>query len=103
MYSIRKIRPKFILGMAKDKILMVSVHSNSYASILQVDHASQRTQFGGKIDSYGAIQEKIARMTIRQYVTESMAYMVSSNMDSGFTEFQIEAAISKVYASVSKW
>lgn len=29
-----------------------------------------------------------------------MAYMVSGNMDSGATEFQIEAAISKIFASV---
>lgn len=29
-----------------------------------------------------------------------MAYMISGNMDSGATEFQIEAAISKIFASV---
>lgn len=29
-----------------------------------------------------------------------MAYMVSGNMDTGATEFQIEAAISKIFASV---
>ncbi|XP_071085182.1 very long-chain specific acyl-CoA dehydrogenase, mitochondrial-like [Haliotis cracherodii] len=68
-----------------------------------VEHASQRTQFGKRIDSYGAIQEKIARMTMMQYVTESMAYMVSANMDQGSTEFQIEAAISKIYASEAAW
>ncbi|KAI8770611.1 very long-chain specific acyl-CoA dehydrogenase, mitochondrial [Biomphalaria glabrata] len=68
-----------------------------------VDHASNRTQFGKKIESFGAIQEKIARMTILQYVTESMAYMISANMDQGSTEFQIEAAISKIFASESAW
>lgn len=30
-----------------------------------------------------------------------MAYMISANMDQGATDFQLEAAISKVYASVS--
>ena len=30
-----------------------------------------------------------------------MAYMISGNMDSGAADFQIEAAISKIYASVS--
>lgn len=30
-----------------------------------------------------------------------MAYMISGNMDSGASEFQIEAAISKIFASVS--
>ncbi|XP_056601461.1 very long-chain specific acyl-CoA dehydrogenase, mitochondrial-like [Triplophysa dalaica] len=68
-----------------------------------VDHAANRTQFGNKIHTYGAIQEKIARMAILHYVTESMAYMVSGNMDSGATEFQIEAAISKIFASEAAW
>ncbi|KAJ3585578.1 hypothetical protein NHX12_014297 [Muraenolepis orangiensis] len=43
--------------------------------------------------------EKLARMAMMQYVTESMAYMISGNMDSGASEFQIEAAISKIFAS----
>uniref|UniRef100_A0A8C1KG68 Very long-chain specific acyl-CoA dehydrogenase, mitochondrial n=1 Tax=Cyprinus carpio TaxID=7962 RepID=A0A8C1KG68_CYPCA len=68
-----------------------------------VDHAANRTQFGNKIHNYGAIQEKMARMAMLQYVTESMAYMVSGNMDSGATEFQIEAAISKIFASEAAW
>lgn len=36
------------------------------------DHATQRTQFGSKLDSYGGIQEKIARMACLHYVTQSM-------------------------------
>ncbi|TRY85541.1 hypothetical protein DNTS_017167 [Danionella cerebrum] len=68
-----------------------------------VDHAANRTQFGSKIHNYGAIQEKMARMVMLQYVAESMAYMVSGNMDSGATEFQIEAAISKIFASEAAW
>ncbi|RUS76840.1 hypothetical protein EGW08_015396 [Elysia chlorotica] len=68
-----------------------------------VDHAANRTQFGKKIETYGAIQEKIARMTMMHYVTESMAYMISGNMDQGSTEFQIEAAISKIFASECAW
>uniref|UniRef100_A0A9J8AAY4 Very long-chain specific acyl-CoA dehydrogenase, mitochondrial n=1 Tax=Cyprinus carpio carpio TaxID=630221 RepID=A0A9J8AAY4_CYPCA len=35
-----------------------------------VDHAANRTQFGNKIHNYGAIQEKMARMAMLQYVTE---------------------------------
>lgn len=67
---------------------------------MQVEFGSQRKQFGDLISNYGAIQEKIGRMVMMQYVTESMAYMLSANMDQGSTEFQIEAAISKIYASV---
>uniref|UniRef100_A0A8D3BPB4 Very long-chain specific acyl-CoA dehydrogenase, mitochondrial n=1 Tax=Scophthalmus maximus TaxID=52904 RepID=A0A8D3BPB4_SCOMX len=68
-----------------------------------VDHAANRTQFGNKIHNYGAIQEKMARMAMMQYVTESMAYMISGNMDSGSTDFHIEAAISKIFASEAAW
>merc|ERR1711884_27249 len=68
-----------------------------------VEHATQRVQFGSRIDSYGAIQEKIARMTMAHYATESMAYMVSGVMDSGASEYQLEAAISKVFASDNAW
>ncbi|XP_041926460.1 very long-chain specific acyl-CoA dehydrogenase, mitochondrial isoform X1 [Alosa sapidissima] len=68
-----------------------------------VDHAANRTQFGNKIHNYGTIQEKVARMAMLQYVTESMAYMVSGNMDSGAADFQIEAAISKIFASEAAW
>lgn len=68
-----------------------------------IEHAANRNQFGKQIIHYGTIQEKLARMAMLQYVTESIAYMLSSNMDSGSTEFQIEAAISKVVGSESAW
>jgi len=68
-----------------------------------VEFAAARTQFGSKIDTYGAIQEKIARMSMLCYVTESIAYMVAGNMDMGSTEYQIEAAISKIFASEAAW
>ena len=64
-----------------------------------VEHASARNQFGKQIIHYGAIQEKLARMAMLQYATESMAYMLSANMDKGSLEFQIEAAISKVFGN----
>merc|ERR1719204_1955457 len=68
-----------------------------------VEHAITRHQFGGRIDSYGAIQEKIARMSMTHYATESVAYMVSGLMDQGFQDYQLEAAISKVFASEAAW
>ncbi|XP_064293711.1 very long-chain specific acyl-CoA dehydrogenase, mitochondrial isoform X2 [Phalacrocorax carbo] len=68
-----------------------------------VEHAATRTQFGDKIHNFGAIQEKLARMALLQYVTESMAYMISANMDQGATDFQIEAAISKIFGSEAAW
>lgn len=68
-----------------------------------VEHATSRIQFGKRIDSFGTIQEKIARMSLLHYVTESMAYMISANMDSGSVDYHLEAAISKVFASEAAW
>ncbi|KRZ36246.1 Very long-chain specific acyl-CoA dehydrogenase, mitochondrial [Trichinella pseudospiralis] len=68
-----------------------------------VEHAKNRTQFGRALIDFGGIREKIASMILRQYVTESMAYMISGIMDKGLTEFQVEAAISKIYSSEAAW
>lgn len=68
-----------------------------------VEHATNRNQFGSKIATYGTIQEKLARMAMVHYITESMACLVSSNMDRGFVDFQLEAAISKIYSSEAAW
>ncbi|CAG9816857.1 unnamed protein product [Phaedon cochleariae] len=68
-----------------------------------VEFATQRTQFGQKINTFGSIQEKIARMTMLHYVTESMAYMISGNMDTGSQHYHLEAAISKCFASEAAW
>lgn len=68
-----------------------------------VDFATARMQFGRRIDSFGTIQEKLARMTMLHYVTESMAYMISSNMDSGSKDYHLEAAVSKCFASEAAW
>ncbi|XP_032643416.1 very long-chain specific acyl-CoA dehydrogenase, mitochondrial-like [Chelonoidis abingdonii] len=68
-----------------------------------VDHAANRKQFGDKISNYGAIQEKIARMAMLHYVTESMAYVVSANMDMKVPDYKLEASISKIFASEAAW
>ncbi|XP_070504444.1 very long-chain specific acyl-CoA dehydrogenase, mitochondrial-like isoform X1 [Chironomus tepperi] len=67
------------------------------------EHVTQRETFGNKLESYGGIQEKIARMSMLQYVNQSIAYMLSGNMDLGSNDFHLEAAISKVFASDSAW
>merc|ERR1712158_108445 len=79
--------------------------SGTMRSVIQkaTDHATQRAQFGSRIDSYGAIQEKIAKMSMIHYATESMAYMVAGTMDAGYDDYQLEAAISKIFASEAAW
>lgn len=61
-----------------------------------VEHASQRVQFGRTIDQFGGIQEKLGRMAMLQYITESLAYTLCGNMDNGSQDYHLEAAISKV-------
>lgn len=70
-----------------------------YCITKAVNHAMQRVQFGRTLDHYGAIQEKLARMAILHYITESLAYTISGNMDMGSQDYHLEAAISKVRAS----
>ncbi|XP_045199598.2 very long-chain specific acyl-CoA dehydrogenase, mitochondrial-like [Mercenaria mercenaria] len=84
---------------------MVAALSGTMKYCIQkaVDHAATRVQFGSHIHSFGAIQEKLSQMAIKHYVAESMAYMISANMDQGFKDFQIEAAIGKIYASEGAW
>jgi len=65
--------------------------------------AAERSQFGDKIANFGVIQEKLGRTAARLYATESVAYTISSNMDRGSDDYQIEAAIGKVFASESAW
>ncbi|CAK1601515.1 unnamed protein product [Parnassius mnemosyne] len=67
------------------------------------EHAATRVQFGRRLQDFAGVQEKLARMAMLQYVTESLAYMVSGNMDSGAQDYHLEAAISKVFASDSAW
>merc|ERR1719284_1247959 len=53
-------------------------------------HATSRVQFGSRIDGYGAIQEKVANM-------------VAGTMDAGYDDYQLEAAVSKIFASEAAW
>lgn len=64
-----------------------------------VEHANSRIQFGDVIKNYGTIKEKLARMSLMHYVTENLAFMVSGNMDLGYSDYFLEAAISKVRKS----
>ena len=36
----------------------------------QCDQVTTRVQFGNKLETYGVVQEKLARMAIQLYVTE---------------------------------
>lgn len=68
-----------------------------------VAHATTRAQFGSRLASFGNVQEKLARMAAQLYTAESLTYMLSGNMDRGFTDYHLEAASTKVTASECAW
>jgi alkylation response protein AidB-like acyl-CoA dehydrogenase len=70
---------------------------------LSVAQAKERVQFGKPIASYATIQEKIGRMVIDCYASESVVNLVAGLVDRGFEEYAVEAAISKVLSTESLW
>ncbi|XP_077513398.1 very long-chain specific acyl-CoA dehydrogenase, mitochondrial-like isoform X3 [Amblyomma americanum] len=68
-----------------------------------VAHATTRAQFGSHLCTFGNVQEKLASMAARLYTAESLTYLLSGNMDRGFTDYHLEAASTKVTASECAW
>ena len=67
------------------------------------EHASQRRQFGKKLAEFESVQGRLASMAARCYATESLAFALAINMDRGQSDYMLEAAISKVFASEAAW
>lgn len=70
---------------------------------LSTQQAKQRVQFGKPISEFGLIKQKVGQMVVDCYATEAVVSMVASLTDRGFGEYQVEAAISKVFASECLW
>jgi acyl-CoA dehydrogenase family member 9 len=66
---------------------------------LATAQAKDRKQFDRPIAEYGLIREKIAQMTIDCFAAESAVWMVAHYIDSGYEDYSVEAAISKIFAS----
>jgi len=70
---------------------------------LATKYAKERKTFGQSIAEFGLIQEKIANMAVDCFAAESVVWMVAHYIDSGHTDYSVEAAISKVFASEAMW
>ncbi len=64
--------------------------------------ALQRKAFGSTISEYELIQRKVAQMAVDILVTESMAQVAIGLAEKGL-DYEVEAAIAKVYASEAMW
>ncbi len=68
-----------------------------------VQQAKQRSQFGKPISEFGLIKQKVGHMMVECYATEAVVNMVAGLIDSGYEDYAVEAAISKVFASECLW
>jgi acyl-CoA dehydrogenase family member 9 len=66
---------------------------------LSSEQARSRRQFDQSIGDFGLIRDKISQMAIDCFAAESAVYMVAHYIDSGYEDYSVEAAISKVFAS----
>ncbi len=80
-----------------------SVGAMKHLISLSTKQANERKTFGSPISSYGLIKKKVAQMVIDCYTTEATVTMVGGLIDAGYKEYQVEAAISKVYATECLW
>ena len=105
------------LNAGRIKIGVANTAIGKRAFKLGINYANEREQFGSKISSFGAIQEKIAKMAIRLYGLESSWNRAAHQIDESYTqiiengenqieakiksiaEYSMECAIIKVYGS----
>ncbi|KAK6733561.1 hypothetical protein RB195_017359 [Necator americanus] len=92
-----------ILNNGRFSIPAACTGAMKYCIQKTVDHITQRVQFGQTLQEFFNVQEKLTNMIARHYATESIVYLLSSNMDRGIQDYQLEAAIGKVAASENAW
>ncbi|MBX6352554.1 MAG: acyl-CoA dehydrogenase family protein [Thermoflavifilum sp.] len=104
-----------ILNIGRYKLAVGSTGGMKSALEMSVKYAKERKQFKTAIANFPLIQQKLADMNIRTYVTESMAYRLTGDIDKrldlvedlndgravakAIEEYALECSINKVYAS----
>jgi alkylation response protein AidB-like acyl-CoA dehydrogenase len=103
-----------VLNIGRLKLGARSVGTIKLALQQSVQYAKERHQFGQAIANFGLIKQKIAEMTIRAYVGESILYRTLGNIDDALErvdkddpqqtlraleQFAIECSIIKVWES----
>jgi alkylation response protein AidB-like acyl-CoA dehydrogenase len=80
-----------------------SVGAMKHLIAMAAKQANERKTFGEAISSYGLIKKKVGQMVIDCYTAEAAVTMVGGLIDAGYKDYQVEAAISKVYATERLW
>lgn len=105
------------LNVGRIKLAAACLDASRRTLTESIKYANERVQFKKSISSFGAIQSKLAEMATRTFTTDAGSYRAAKDiqnhidalLDSGkshqeseltaFSEYAIEAAILKVYAS----
>jgi alkylation response protein AidB-like acyl-CoA dehydrogenase len=106
-----------VLNIGRFKLGAGVCGASKMALVEGIKYANERTQFGKKITSFGAIGEKIANMTSEIYASESLVYRLAGLLDDSLEkidksadnyyelylkaieEYAPECGISKVFCS----
>jgi len=101
-----------ILNIGRFKLAAGCVGSIKFILEEAAKYAAQRSQFGTPIANFGLIQDKLARIALDAYLTESIVYRTAGMIEDGLTgvsggqetakaiqEFAVECSINKVFAS----
>ena len=105
------------LNYGRIKLAVATLDAGRRVITHSVQYANERKQFNQKLTSFGAIQQKLADMTTRTWVSESATYRAGQDVENhinrlkeegmnsaeaklkGVEEYAIECAILKVLAS----
>ncbi|MDQ7095995.1 acyl-CoA dehydrogenase family protein [Desulfosporosinus sp. PR] len=105
-----------ILNVGRFKLAAGAIGSAALVLETALKYASERKQFGVSLNSFGAIQNKIAEIATKTYMAESVVYRTAGLMENGFhgldltgdcrkeagkilEEYAIECSLNKVLAS----
>lgn len=105
-----------ILNVGRFKLAAGAIGAVQFVLETALKYASERKQFGVALNTFGAIQIKIAEIATRTYMAESVVYRTAGLMEKGFhgldltvncskeagkalEEYAIECSLNKVLAS----
>lgn len=105
-----------ILNVGRFKLAAGAIGSVQVVLETCLKYASERKQFGVELNTFGAIQHKIAEIATKTYMAESVVYRTAGLMENGFhgldltvncskeaskalEEYAIECSLNKVLAS----
>jgi alkylation response protein AidB-like acyl-CoA dehydrogenase len=102
-----------VLNLGRFKLAAMCSGGAKLAIREAASYATTRKQFGQPISTFGAIRQKLAEMTIREYVVESMLYRTTGYIDAAIEgapddptaamraleEFAVEASLLKIAGS----